>query len=98
MGLGDGFVIVGLPLRLDVSHDLVDFRLVDIGAVYTEQTRRAWRQEKHIAATEQVFRAVCVENRARIDLGRDAIRDPGRELGLNPSSIYIYRSTLTRHA
>jgi len=39
VGLGDGLVVIGLPLLFDVGVDLVDFRLVDIGAMHPQQAR-----------------------------------------------------------
>src|ERR1700682_4463450 len=38
IGLGDGFVVVGLPLALNVSHDFVNFGLVNVSAMHPQQT------------------------------------------------------------
>ena len=94
--MGDRFVVIGQPLGLDVGDDFADFGFVDIGAVHAQQARRARRQKQHIAAAEQMLRAVHVEDRARIDFGRDAIRNSGREVCLYQSGDYVDRRTLRR--
>jgi hypothetical protein len=83
--LGDGFVVIGFPLRLDVRNDFVNFSLVDVRAVNAQQARRTWRQEKHVATAEQMFGSVRVQNRARIDFRRNPVRHAGREVGLDQS-------------
>ena len=79
-----------------MRDDPADFRLVDVSAVNANQTRSARRQEQHVAAAEQLFGAVGVDDRARIDLRRDAERNAGREVCLDQTGDHVDRRTLRR--
>src|SRR2546423_5089178 len=95
--LCDGLVVDGLAaLRLDVRDDLADLVLVEVRAVHAQKARRTGREEEHVAATEELLRAVRVNDRARVNLLRDAEGDARGEVGLNQSGDDINRGALRR--
>src|SRR6185295_6775835 len=71
--LRDRLVVDGrAALRLYVRDYLRHFVLVEVRAVYAQKARRSRRQEEHIAATQELLRAVRVNDRARVNLLRDS--------------------------
>ena len=54
------------------------------------------RQEEHIAVSEKLFGTLCIENRTRVDLRRDLIRDPGGEVRLDDAGDDVDGRALRR--
>ena len=79
--------------ELDHGGDLF-FR--DERRVQAMHARRSRRQVEHVAASQQRFGAIGVENGARVDLGRHAERNAGREVGLDQAGDDVDRRPLRR--
>jgi hypothetical protein len=92
--LQEFLLILRLPLRLPEFHHRRDFFFRHVRSMQPMHARRARRQVKHVAASQQRFGAVGVENRARVDLGRHAERHARREVRLDQSGDDIDRRTL----
>ena len=52
------------------------------------------QQHLHVALTDQLFGATCVQDGAGVDLGGNLERNPGREVGLDGTRNDIHRWTL----
>ncbi len=75
--------VLGLALGLPELGDGVDFLFGDKRCVHALQAAGARRQEEHVAAAEQAFGAVGVDDGARVDLGGEAEADAGGHVGLD---------------
>ena len=47
-----------------MTDDALNFLFVNVSPVNTNQARRTGRQKQHVAAAQQVFRAVSIDDRA----------------------------------
>ena len=70
-------------LRLPEFDNCGNFFLRDEWSVQTMHARRSRWQIEHVAFAQERFSAIGIENRARVDLGRNAERNAGREVGFN---------------
>src|SRR5215470_732826 len=94
VGLRDRLVTRGWTLSFDVIDDATYFGFVDISAVNTNQSGSSRWQEQHIAASQQLFSAVSVNDGSRIDFRRHSERDTGREVRLDQAGDDIHRWSL----
>ena len=77
--------------RLDHA---VHFLVGDERAVHARRDRGAGRQVQHVAVPEQRLGAHLVEDRARIDLGRDLEGDARGDVGLDQPGDDVDRGPL----
>src|SRR5690606_12562848 len=76
----------------DIVDDAVD--LVDADEGTLKANDPAPHHVEEVAITDQAFRAILVQNRARVDLRCDLIGDPRREIGFDQSGDHIHGRTL----
>src|SRR3569833_2149072 len=83
--------IFRLALDLELLDDLVLLLIGDDGAMHAHGHAGAGRKIEHVAVTEQVFRALLVEDGARIDTRRDLEGDARRDVGLDQTGDDVDR-------
>ena len=93
---GDRRVVNGLALLPQKAREPRALLLGDVRAVEPYRTRRPRRHEQHVAAPEQLFCAVAVENRSRVDLRLHAERDARRQVRLDQAGDDVDRRPLCR--
>ena len=86
----------GSPWLGPVLGDLGDLLLGHEGALDALQLRGAGGAEEHVALAEQRLGAALVEDHARVDLGGDGERDPGRDVDLDRAGDHVGRGALGR--
>ena len=79
---------------LEVADNRMNLAVRNVGAVYPYGHRRPRRQIKHIAMSQQVFRALLVENRPRVHSRGDLKRDSRRHVGLDEAGDHVHRGSL----
>ena len=79
----EAFDVLGLTLLLPEGDHGGGFLFADVGRMQAHQPAGAGRQEEHVAAAEQRFGAVGVEDGARVDLGGQAEADARGHVGLD---------------
>ena len=77
-------------------HEAFGFLARQIRALQTRRLRLARRDEQHVAVAEQHLGARSVDDRAAVDLRRDAKRDPAREVRLDQAGDDVHARTLRR--
>src|SRR5208282_1738481 len=87
-------LVLRLALRLPEFHHGGDFLFGYIRSVQAMNPSRAGRQVEHVAASEERFGAVGVENGARVNFSCDAERDPRGEVCLDQAGDDIHRRPL----
>ncbi len=93
---GDRLVVDRLALLAQEARQPRALLLGDVRAVQPDEARRGGRQKQHVALAEQLFGAVAVENRPRVDLRRHAERDARRQVGLDQAGDDVDRRPLRR--
>src|SRR3569833_3453061 len=88
--------IIRLALDLELLDDLVHLLIGDEGAMHAHGHAGAGRKIEHVAVTEQVFRALLVEDGARIDTQRDLESDARRDVDQNQTGDDVDRRPLRR--
>src|SRR5215469_1325889 len=92
--LEEFLLVLGCTLRFPELNHGSDFFLCDKRSMQSMHPRRSGGQIKHVAAAQQSFGSVGVEDSPRIYLCRHPERDSSREIGLNKSGDYIDRRPL----
>src|SRR3569623_2512011 len=88
--------IIRLALDLELLDDLVHLLIGDEGAMHAHGHAGAGRKIEHVAVPEQVFRALLVEDGARIATRRDLEGDARRDVGLDQTGDDVDRRPLRR--
>jgi hypothetical protein len=86
--------IVGASLLLPELCNSGDFFFGDEGRVEAMDPRSSWREIEQVAAAEEGFSAVGVENGARVDLGGEAEGNAGGNVGLDKAGDDVDRGAL----
>ena len=86
--------VFGISLRLPEFDHRRGFFLRDQRRVQTHQAAGAGRQKEHIAAAQQRFSSVGVEDGPRIHLGGQAEADAGGNVGLDKAGNHVHAGPL----
>src|SRR5215831_1337500 len=92
---GDLLEIFGVALRLQMTHDLLDFVVRDEGTVNAPDAAAAGHVE-HVALAEQLLGALLAQDGAAVDFRSDLEGDAGREVRLDGAGDDVDRRTLRR--
>jgi len=88
------FVVLGLRLFAPEIADRRYFVFADQRSVDAMQAGGAGGQVQHVAFAEQRFRAVGIENGARVDFAGHAEGNACREVSFDQAGDYVHRRTL----